>query len=217
MALPDIYKHFFQRQKTEPIIPRWFRLTVGIGGLFVAQFLAYRNEALNLARVINEKQQLSIRLNELNASLQEEKQENAKLPKPFKELSDSLRRRTFKLADEYTAFFVQVQQDKPPDAVPNSAEPSPSEERKKAMQIYKDYWQKVADQYASRFKERFVGITKEYESRGVRVGFLANDFAQRMPMIPQLGSAWEGMDEISRFRELAYHVDARDHLIVLGF
>jgi hypothetical protein len=61
-----------------------------------------------------------------------------------------------------------------------------------------------------------VGIAKEYESKGVRVRFLENDFKQRVPGVMAIGSDWEGssMDELSQFRDLAYRVDARDHLIV---
>lgn len=129
---------------------------------------------------------------------------------------DSLRRRTLKLADEYTEFFMKSQENAPPVAIPTTPEPPPSEEQKKARQVYRDYWGKIDKYYADHFSARFVGIVKEYESKGAKVGFLANDFAQRRPQIPPTGSTWEGMDEISRFRELAYHVDARDHLIVVA-
>lgn len=131
------------------------------------------------------------------------------------EAPDSLRRRTFKLADEFTTYFASVQTDKnkPPDAFPNSADPNPSDERRKAIQATQAYYQGVENYYAKHFRDRFVGIVKEYDSKGVRTGWLVNDFAQRMPAIPPAGSVMDGMDEISQFRDLAYHVDARDHLI----
>jgi hypothetical protein len=61
-----------------------------------------------------------------------------------------------------------------------------------------------------------VGIVKEYESKGVSTHYLENDFKQRVPGLMAIGSGWEGspMDELSQFRDLAYRVDARDHLIV---
>jgi hypothetical protein len=114
---------------------------------------------------------------------------------------------------EFTIYLASKQQNKPPDAFPNSADPNPSEERKKAMQASQTYYRGIEDYYAKHFKDRFVGIVKEYDSKGVGTGWLANSFAQRVPMIPQAGSVMDGMDEISRFRDLAYHVDARDHLI----
>jgi hypothetical protein len=131
------------------------------------------------------------------------------------EPNDSLRRRTVKLADEFTMYLAGMLESKkkPPDAFPNSADPNPSEERKKEIQASQTYYQGIEDYYAKHFRDRFVGIVKEYEYRGVRTGYLANEFAQRVPYIPQLGSVMDGLDDISRFRDLAYHVDARDHLI----
>ena len=68
-----------------------------------------------------------------------------------------------------------------------------------------------------RYKDRLVGIVKEYEAKGVPVHWLANDFQQRPPSIAFFGSEMAGspMDELYQFRELAYHVDARDHLITI--
>jgi len=141
------------------------------------------------------------------------KEQIAKFNEP--EEPDSLRRRTFKLADEYTAYWESIQEDKnrPPDAFPNSADPNPSDERKKAIQASQSYWRGIEARYTEHFKDQFVGIVKEYEYKGVRTGWLANDFARQMPQIAPPESAMEGMDQISQFRDLAYHVDAKDHLI----
>jgi hypothetical protein len=129
------------------------------------------------------------------------------------EPNDSLRRRTFKLADEFTAFLVKSQKDKPPDAFPSSADPNPSEERKKAMRESQAYYRAIEDFYFMHFKDRFVGIVKEYNAKGVRTGYLEYDFAQRVPYIPAHGSVTDGTDDLSMLRDLAYHVDGRDHLI----
>jgi hypothetical protein len=193
--------------------PRWLELAVIFACLSVAQFLAYRNTVHNLYTVIEEKRQYRIEKNSLNATTADL---NAKLAAyTLPEAPDSLRRRTFKLADEFSMYLVSMleNKNKPPDAFPNSADPNPSEERKKEIQASQAYYRGIEDYYAKHFRDRFVGIVKEYENRGVRTGFLANDFAQRVPYIPQLGSVMDGLDEISRFRDLAYHVDARDHLI----
>jgi hypothetical protein len=131
------------------------------------------------------------------------------------EAPDSLRRRTVKLADEWTAYLVGMleSKNKPPDTFPISPDPDSSEEHKKAIQATQNYYRGLEEYYAKHFRDRFVGIVKEYENRGVRTGYLANEFAQRTPYIPQLASVMDGLDDISRFRDLAYHVDARDHLI----
>jgi len=194
--------------------PRWLELAIVFVCLSIAQFLSYRNTVHNLYTVIEEKRQCSIQNNTQADTI---KELNGKLfvftqPEPL----DSLRRRTCKLADEFTVYLVGMQENKnkPPDAFPNSTDPNPSEGRKKEIEASQAYYRGIEDYYAKHFRDRFVGIVKEYENRGVRVGFLANDFTQRVPYIPSPGSVMDGLDEISRFRDLAYHVDARDHLIV---
>ncbi len=130
------------------------------------------------------------------------------------EPEDSLRRRTFKLADEFTSFLIERQKTKPPDAIPNSADPNPSEERRTEIEKSQIYYRRIEEYYFKNFKDRFIGILIEYDSHGVKTGYLKSDFAQRVPYLPSPGSIMEGMDELSLFRDLAYHVDARDHLIV---
>jgi len=127
---------------------------------------------------------------------------------------DSLRRRTLRLADEYTEFFITSQENGPPVAIPTTPEPPPSEEQKKARQIYRDYWRGIENRYSTVFKQRFVGILKEYENKGIKIGIWENDFTERLPGTSQPYTFMQ-MDDIPRFRELAYHVDARDHLIVV--
>lgn len=130
------------------------------------------------------------------------------------EAPDSLRRRTFKVADEFTAFLIERQKSKPPDAFPNSADPNPSEERKREIEKSQAYYRGIEDYYFKNFKDRFVGIIKEYDSKGVKTGYLGFDFAQRVPYLPPPGTMMDGSDSLSLFRDLSFHVDARDHLIV---
>jgi hypothetical protein len=216
IPLPDIWKHLHPRG-TELPLPRWLRWTACLLCIPLAQFLAYKNQTINLVRVIEEKRQFSIQVNTLTAELQEEKLKNASIPKPFKEPPDSLRRRTFRLAKEVYDFAVERAAHCPPFAGPNSNDPNPTEERKREIKLYQDYARETENQYKERYRDRLVGIVKEYEAKGVRVHWLANDFQQRPPAIAFLGSGMEGspMDELYQFRELAYHVDAQDHLITI--
>ncbi|SRR5713101_308723 len=209
MPARDIFNLFKRLGKT----PRWLELAVIFVCLTVAQFLAYRNTVHNLYTVIDEKRQCNIQKNAQAATINELNTKLSEFIQP--EPPDSLRRRTVKLADEFSIYLASMleNKNKPPDASPNSADPNPSEERKKEIQASQAYYRGIEDYYAKHFRNRFVGIVKEYENRGVRTGYLANDFAQRVPYIPQTGSVMDGLDEISRFRDLAYHVDARDHLI----
>jgi hypothetical protein len=131
---------------------------------------------------------------------------------------DSLRRRTFKLADEYYKYAMKRMERHPPAAYPDSSDPNPSEERKKPIQVSRSYDQETEEYYLKHFKDRMVGIIKEYDAKGVRTGYLEPGLVQRPPGVVLPGSAWEGsqMDELAQFRELAYHVDAKDRLIVLS-
>ncbi len=131
-----------------------------------------------------------------------------------KEPKDSLRRRTVQVVNELRNYLKVRAEHQPPVAYPNSNEPNPSEERKKEIQTWQRYQLETEDYYFKNFKDRMVGIVKEYESKGVHTRYLENDFNQRVPGLVPVGSVWEGMDELNQFRDLAYHVDARDHLIV---
>jgi len=133
-----------------------------------------------------------------------------------REPKDSLRRRTMRVADELYKYLQNRSEVHPPVAYPDSNDPNPSEERKKAIRICQQYDQETQDYYLKHFRDRMVGIVKEYEAKGVHTRFLENDFKQRVPGVQAVGSEWEGssFDELSQFRDLAYHVDARDHLIV---
>ncbi len=132
------------------------------------------------------------------------------------EPKDSLRRRTIRLADEVNSFVSERQQHHPPVAYPDSNDPNPSDERRRAIKLCQDYDQETQNQYIKRYRDRMIGIVREYHAKGVPTHFLENDFKQRVPGVAFVGSDWEGspMDELSQFRDLAYRVDARDHLIV---
>jgi hypothetical protein len=71
------------------------------------------------------------------------------------------------------------------------------------------------DYYSRHFKDRAVGILKEYEAKGVKAGYLVLTAAQRPLTAASPDSPWEGsqMDELSQFRDLAYHVDSKDNVI----
>jgi len=130
---------------------------------------------------------------------------------------DSLRHRTAKAADELYEYIIKRAEGRPqPDAWPNSSEPTPSPERQAAIKRSQKYAQETEDYYMKHFRDRMVGIIKEYEMVGVHTRYLENDFRQRIPYIQPIGSDWEGsqLDQLTQFRDLAYHVDGHGHLIV---
>lgn len=137
-----------------------------------------------------------------------------------KEPSNSLRRRTMQLADEMEKYFVARENDpkRPPVAIPDSSNPNPSDEQKAAIERYRAYQQETWNYYFTHYKDRTVGIIKEYQAKGVKTAYLESAASQR-PLAPAMaGSVVEGtcMDELYQFRELAYHVDGEGNLVVVA-
>src|SRR5205814_801208 len=124
---------------------------------------------------------------------------------------NSLRRRTMQLADEIERYILERANDpnRPPFAAPNSNDPNPSLEQKKAIERYGKYEQETLNYYLSHYKDRAIGIIKEYEAKGVKTGYLESAASQRPLVFVMPGGAGGGtyMDELYQFRELAYHVD----------
>ena len=155
--------------------------------------------------------------NQLRLRVKEQEQElknrHSQLPEP--EAPDSLRKRTGALADEWTAYVTERLADpnKPPDHYPNSANPIPSEEEKKAIEKTREFYGGIEKYYSAHFKNRFIGIIQEYKAVGVNTHFLESTFAQFPPYPVPEGSVALGNDALSLFRELAYHVDAKGHLL----
>jgi hypothetical protein len=139
--------------------------------------------------------------------------------RPPKEPENSLRRRTMQVANEAENYLVSRANDpnRPPFAIPDSSNPDPSDEQKRAIEKYRAYEQETYNYYFSHYKERMVGIVKEYEQKGVRTGSLESDLSQRPPILVIPGSVaqFTYMDDLYQFRELAYHVNADGDLTVI--
>jgi len=136
---------------------------------------------------------------------------------PFteKEPEDSLRKRTMKLADELSDFWAK----NPPPPYPGN--PGPTQDVKK-KEIFDDYWRRVDNVYALRYKDRVLGVIRAYSGRGVPTGFL--EAAAENHTFGASAFSSSGMrppdcrqDEVCELRELAYHVDARGNAIELDF
>ena len=80
------------------------------------------------------------------------------------------------------------------------------------------YDQETLDKYMKLYKDRMVGIVREYHAKGVPTGYLESSAAQRPPNWAMPGSGWEGspQDEIWQLRDLAYHVDAKGNAIFIS-
>jgi hypothetical protein len=135
------------------------------------------------------------------------------------EPADSLRRRTMRIANEVSDFLRNRFESHPPYAYPDSRDPNPSDERKAAIKKCLEYDQQTTDQYMRRYKDLMVGIVKEYAAKGVSTGFLEQSFTQRVPVWGIPGSVWEDspQNELGQFKELAFHVNAKDQMISPNF
>jgi hypothetical protein len=131
------------------------------------------------------------------------------------EPTDSLRRRTVKLADALYDYMETRRKNHPPYAYPQPNDPNPPEDQKNKIKVCGEYDDATHSYYSKHFRDQIVGIIREYNAKGVKTAWLENTATQGNLSIAQEGSPWEGsrQDDLSQFRDLAYHVDARDRLI----
>lgn len=134
------------------------------------------------------------------------------------ESKDSLRRRTIRLANQISDFLRDRYEHHPPYAYTQPNDPDTSDAHKAAIKTSGEYDQKTADMYARRYKDQAVGIIREYNDKGVNVGYLEHAFTQQVPVWAMPGSGWENspQDNLGQFKELAFHVTAKDQLISLA-
>jgi hypothetical protein len=152
--------------------------------------------------------------------------ENGELQKQIavlteKEPEDSLRRRTINLANKLD-HYVQTRWDNHPSRLcegPNIQQPTA--EQTKALQECRRYDNETTNYINDNFKEKWIGIVREYEAKGVKVATLVNDMEQNHPAQNTFLPFWPSVNDgnyasaQSKFRELAYHVDARGNRIDL--
>jgi hypothetical protein len=131
------------------------------------------------------------------------KAELAKFTEP--EAPDSLRRRTMKAANALNDFWIRH------PIAPPVLNPKTDDDRKRN----ETYWNEVNRIYDTDYKETILGIIREYKTKGVPTGRLEQS-AENHPFGGAAFSMANGaspicfQDELCQFRELAFHVDARD-------
>lgn len=144
---------------------------------------------------------------------------NQRLAPPFKEPEYSLRRRTIKLSNEIDHWVEERWANRPPIAYPDPKNPNPSADQEKAIEAWSKWNQDSYNYFGDNFKDQWIRIVKEYDAKGVKVGSLINDAEQNHPVqrisfpFPPVAEDSMCMQAQTRFRELAYHVDARDNVV----
>jgi hypothetical protein len=129
----------------------------------------------------------------------------------------SLRRRTIKLVNDLNAFWSR----RPAPLQPVQS-PTTDEERKRNA-IWDKYWRDVEADYANAiFRDRLLGIIREYRGKGIPTGYMEQAFEQPNRFVgsaafggPALEDCLRFMNDLCLVRELAYHVDASDKPIIL--
>ncbi len=131
-----------------------------------------------------------------------------------KEPDNSLRRRTIRIANDLFLFWSR--RPVPPQPVAN---PNTDEDRKRNA-TFDAYWREANGIYESDYKDRVLGIVREYKNRGVPTGYL-EQAAENHPFgasaFTMSGSPICWQDEVCLLRELAFHVDANDQMIGPNF
>ncbi len=141
------------------------------------------------------------------------------LAPPIKEPDDSLRRRTIRLSNELDHWVEERWANRPPVAYLDPKNPNPGADQQKAIDTWSKWNQESYDYFGDHFKDQWIRIVKEYDAKGVKVGTLVNDAEQNHPAqratFPFAPIPEDGMCQFAqtRFRELAYHVDARDIVV----
>jgi len=151
----------------------------------------------SIAAVVKENKDLTARLTELTK------------PAP----ANSLRHRTIELVNDLTLFWVSR------PTPPQQAVPSPMTDDDRARnEKWDSYWKELKAAYQRKeFNERILGIVKEYQTKGVPVGYLDKAAEQPDRLIGALpyggfspDTCDQYMTELCLLRELAFHVDAYD-------
>lgn len=140
-------------------------------------------------------------------------------PSTYVEPKNSLRRRTMRLVRELNEFWSRRPT---PTQVPVS-NPSTEDDRQRNAG-WDRYWRDAKVEYLNRdYKERLVGIVREYKSKGVDTGNMELIFDQPDRLVGaapfggwQLDNCMQYMNELCQLRELAYHVQPNDDPIYLG-
>jgi hypothetical protein len=174
----------------------------------------------NLDTVIVEKRQLS-------SETEQEKAQIAELTRQVQSLNqleqrespNSLRQRTIRLVSELNIFWSR----RPTPTGQKIQNPGSDEERQRNA-AWDRYWRDTTAAYTNAdFRERILGIVRECKSKGIDTGYLEQGAEQPDRLIGAgafggyaLSGCGQFMNDLCQLRELAYHVDGHDQVIILG-
>jgi hypothetical protein len=188
--------------------------------LLAAFFMAWRDEytrgnQLDRDATAQKAQILDLR-NERQKIEGDYSQLQQSLPVAFVEPKGSLRRRTMRLVHELNGFWG-----KRPTPVQQPIHNPQTEEDRQRNVAWDKYWRDAKTAYLNAdYRQRLVGIVREYKNKGVETGFMEQSFDQPERLVGaapfggwQLDNCTQYMNELCQLRELTFHVDAHDQRI----
>lgn len=109
----------------------------------------------------------------------------------------------------------------PQQAVSNAS----TDEDRKRNAAWDQYWREAKAAYLeAEYRQRLVGIVREYQNKGVDTGFMERAFDQPDRLVGatpfggwQLDSCMQYMNELCQLRELSFRVNAIDERIDPNF
>jgi len=162
----------------------------------LAQFLAFKDQTINLAKTIEEKRQFSIEINALTADLRGQKQQNAALSQRVP-TETSLKSRALRAANEYERFFRDRTKHAPTCTQASSMSP---EEQRAVLEPCNKYTFETMNQYAQRFAPNIMAMVEEFRAKGMSVRDIENCAAQ----------GWCGIGISVQLRAFSARLDAKD-------
>src|ERR1022692_3170006 len=131
-----------------------------------------------------------------------------------REPKESLRHKTKEMADTALHYLEERVAQHPPFAYPDSRDANPTDEQRQKIAVCQKYDGETWNYYHDNFMAQMVAIVKEYKARGVDTGFLETGLTQHLPWFGAPGvvsiADAECMQDLCKFKELEYHVDAKD-------
>jgi len=175
LAVSDLY-NWHRPEGKEFRIPHSWRLTISVAAIVLAQFLAYRDQGENLAKVIDEKRELSIQNDTLRRQRDSENSENARLTDENARLKaqipseTSLKARAVRTADDYEKFWRT--RPKTPECLQTSQ--MTPEEQRTAMAPCNAWQFKIMQEYSERFAPTIMAMVEEFRAKGINVRDIEN-------------------------------------------
>jgi hypothetical protein len=125
----------------------------------------------------------------------------------FREPRNSLRKRVIRLAEDLESLLRELGATLPSQ---QDLQTMTQEQKNVSNQKYQEVSNKITASYLDKFRPRTVGIIAELKAKGLLTEYWDGPLEKGAEFRPLQG------EEIHRLRELAYHLDAQDRVIIIS-